>query len=282
MKIRYQKLILILCWIAIPMLLVGCKKDAKDDFVLVKGGTFLNQYSAAENIDSTVEDFYISRFEVTQKEWTEVMGNNPSQFIGENRPVEMVSWYDCIEYCNKRSELEGLSLYYNIDKNVIDATNQSEYDTAKWTVTTNESSNGYRLPTAVEWEYAASGGQLSKGHVYSGSDDINDVGWYWKNSGKEILTGDWEWSRIQSNENQTHNVGEKAANELGLYDMSGNVREWCFDWYVGDDVPSNSTKVWHGGGWIGDSKACDITYCGKFEANGYGADQGFRICKNVS
>lgn len=261
--------------------------------VLVKGGQFRNSKSNYYGKAVTLSDFYIGKYEVTQQEWDEVMGSNPSKFKGDSLPVEMVSWYDSVEYCNKRSIQEGLRPYYNIDKNRKDPNNRpdpkfGELDTVKWTVTTNPGANGYRLPTEAEWEYAASGGQLSKSYSYSGSDDAGEVAWYWRNSGDKELSGFWFWPVIQQNHDQTRAVGGKKPNELGLYDMSGNVREWCSDWY--GDLPRNvtdpigpqsgSARVWRGGGWMGTAFSTESTFRGSLAANGAGPDQGFRVSRN--
>ncbi len=257
-----------------------------DNLVLVKGGAFKNTKCTNYYGKSiTLSDFYIGKYEVTQKEWTDAMGNNPSQFKGDNFPVETVSWYDCIDYCNKRSAKEGLKPYYNIDKDSKDPNNQTVVDDIKWTVTINAGANGYRLPTEVEWEYAASGGQLSKGYTYSGGNDLNRVGWYWQNSGDTNLTGMWTWPRIQENHDRTHAVGGKEPNELGLYDMSGNVREWCWDWYgdLGTDPKGSSGetgRVWRSGGWMGGDFCCEPSFRANFEASGAGPDQGLRVCRN--
>ncbi|MCC3371918.1 SUMF1/EgtB/PvdO family nonheme iron enzyme [Cohnella sp. REN36] len=255
------------------------KLGTHEGLVYVKGGTMLNAKSSGYGKNVTLPNFYIGPYEVTQKEWMEVMGSNPSEFKGDHLPVEMVSWYDAVSYCNQRSIKEGLQPYYKIDQNRKDPNNKSEFDPIKWTVTIQEGANGYRLPTEAEWEYAASGGQLSKGYAYSGSDHADTVAWYWRNAGDRYLSGEWNWPIIENNHNQTKPIGVKKPNELGLYDMSGNVREWCWDWYEGADVRSGSFRVVKGGGWIGDVSNAEISFRGKFEASGFGPDQGFRVSR---
>ena len=257
----------------------GQQPATNGNFILVEGGTFTNSKSGYYGQDITLSNFYIGQYEVTQQEWIEVMGGNPSAFQGDNLPVEMVSWYDVVEYCNKRSIQEGLQPYYNVDKTKKDPNNKSEYDPVKWIVTMNEGANGYRLPTEAEWEYAAGGGRLSKNYTYSGSDDADEVAWYWRNAGDEYLSGDWNWPIIENNKNRTQPIGGKKPNELGLYDMSGNVREWCWNWYGDSDSDSGSFRVVKGGGWIGDVSNNESSYRGKFEASGYGPDQGFRLVR---
>lgn len=270
-----------------------CFGQVPDHFVLVKGGTFKNTKSGYYGKDVTVSDFYIDKYLVTEKEWTKVMGSNPSKFMGDDLPVEMVSWYDSIEYCNRRSVQEGLQPYYNIDRDRADPDNKpnpkfGDLDRIKWTVTINPGANGYRLPTEAEWEYAASGGQKSASYVYSGGDNVDDVAWYWKNSGDHYLTGYWYWPTLVDNHDAPKPVGLKKPNELGLYDMSGNVREWCWDWY--GDLASHVTdprgshegdsRVWRGGGWMGADFATATAFRGSLAANGKGPDQGFRLARN--
>jgi len=261
---------------------------APDNLVLVEGGAFQSTKSNYAGKNLTLPDFYIGKYEVTQKEWTDVMGRNPSQFKGDTLPVETVSWYDCVEYCNQRSLREGLEPYYTIERDRPDPHNQTVVDNVKWTVTAKPGANGYRLPTEAEWEYAAGGGRLSRNYTYSGSDTVGQVAWYWANAGDQPLDGMWSWSRIEQNHTTTKPVGSKEPNELGLYDMSGNVREWCGDWQGELDAagapPSGSSaetgRAWKGGGWIGGDFCCAIAFRAGFEASGKGPDQGLRVCRN--
>ncbi len=270
-----------------------CIGQVPKNFVLVQGGTFKNTQSNYYGKGVSLSSFYIGKYEVTQKEWAEIMGDNPSQFKGDNLPVEMVSWYDSVAYCNQRSAKEGLQPYYKIEKTQKDPGNIPDpnfgnLDDVQWKVTINPGANGYRLPTEAEWEYAAGGGRKSKSYTYSGSNNIDAVAWYWRNAGEKVLTAFWNWTIIQSNHDRTKPVGGKQPNELGLYDMSGNVREWCWDWY-GDlpthvknpqGSPSGYARVWKGGGWIGGSFTVATAYRGHLAANGSGPDQGFRVCRN--
>jgi formylglycine-generating enzyme required for sulfatase activity len=182
-----------------------------DGFVRVEGGTFMmgSPLPEEEREDNetphkvTVTSFYMGKYEVTQEEWVAVMGTNPSNFKGDNLPVEQVRWYDAIKYCNKRSVKEGLTpAYRGSGKGVT------------W------NGNGYRLPTEAEWEYAARGGNLGDFLVYRYASNEDVVTWYNGNSGEK-----------------THPVGTKQPNGLGIYDMSGSVYEWCWDW--SGDYPSS-------------------------------------------
>jgi formylglycine-generating enzyme required for sulfatase activity len=152
-----------------------------------------------------VNSFWIGRFPVTQAEWEEVTGTNPSHFRGPARPVECVTWLEAAAYCNQRSLREGLAPCYDLDGGVYRC---------------DFGANGYRLPTEAEWEYAARGGQLSRGFTFPGGDNANLVAWHACNAG-----------------NQTHPVGQKLPNELGLYDLAGNVWEFCWDWYHANALP---------------------------------------------
>ncbi len=264
---------------AILIVISSCSRGVPENFVLVKGGTFKNTRSNLYGKGAIIPDFLMDKYEVTQREWTEVMGSNPSQFKGDSLPVEMVSWYDCIEYCNARSLKEGLKPFYVIDTTSRDPNNKNETDSTNWTVTANAGANGYRLPTEAEWEYASGGGQLSRSFLYSGSDSVDDVAWYWRNSGDSVLTGFWFWPVIRQNHGRTRPVGLKKPNELGLYDMSGNVREWCWDWYEDAQITFGHVRTWRGGGWLGSEQCCASSFRGSFEANGKGPDQGLRVCR---
>lgn len=251
-----------------------------DGMILVKGGKFINTQSNYYRTGVVLDDFYISRFEVSQKEWVEIMGKNPSEFKGENLPVETVSWYDCIDFCNRKSVKAGLNNYYNINKNKKDPKNLNNLDNVKWTVTINSGANGYRLPAEAEWEYAASGGQKSKNYSFSGGNNIDKVAWYWKNTGDKYLSGNWSWPALVQNKNKPKPIGTREPNELGLYDMSGNVREWCWNWMGSTAIEDLPGRIWKGGGWIGADFCCEIAFRADHEANGKGPDQGFRICRN--
>ncbi|AIQ48243.1 transcriptional regulator [Paenibacillus sp. FSL R7-0273] len=277
--------------IALTALLCGCSQEQsappkptdepvqEDSLVLIQGGTFVSTLTHYAVQGVTLPDFYIGKYEVTQQEWIDVMGGNPSLFKGSRLPVEMVSWYDAVEYCNKRSTQEGFEPYYVIDTKTRDPANKSGSDVLKWTVTLNTDADGYRLPTEAEWEYAASGGQLSQGYTYSGSNNADDVAWYWRNAGDRYLSGDWLWPVIEHNNNSTKTGGGRKPNEYGLYDMSGNVREWCWDWYSEADAEGGAYRIVKGGGWIGDVSNNAVSFRGKFEPGGYGPDQGLRVVR---
>ncbi|MCM3132580.1 formylglycine-generating enzyme family protein [Paenibacillus polysaccharolyticus] len=277
---KWMVFLLIAAVVGLSACSTGGSTTVSDDLVLVEGGAFKSSKTSYSGKDITLSDFYIGKYEVTQKQWADVMGDNPSGFKGEDRPVERVSWYDAIEYCNARSMKENLKPYYTIDKETMDTNNKNENDNVKWTVTINEDANGYRLPTAEEWEYAASGGQKSENFTYSGSNNPDEVAWYWMNAGEKPLTGDWNWPAIENNRNQTKPVGQQKANELGIYDMSGNVREWCWDWHSHPETPDNTWRVSKGGGWVSSVNTEEISYPGKFDANGLGPDQGLRVVRS--
>ncbi|MEM7030738.1 MAG: SUMF1/EgtB/PvdO family nonheme iron enzyme [Chloroflexota bacterium] len=156
-----------------------------------------------------VDSFWISRYPIMQQEWVRVMTKNPSAFSDPIRPVECVTWLQAIEFCNQRSYDEGLTPCYKMTKGQISCHFQA---------------NGYRLPTEAEWAYAARGGRARTNFVFPGGNDVDAVAWHRLNSGK-----------------QTHPVGRKQSNELGLYDLAGNVYELCWDWHKPHYLPETGT-----------------------------------------
>ena len=237
--------------------------DVPEGFVFVSGGTF--QMGSNDGDDNekpvhsvTVSDFYIGKYEVTQAEWEAVMGSNPSNWKGTNQPVEKVSWYDALDYCNKKSKAEGLTLCYT-------------WSGGKTIVNIN--ANGYRLLTEAEWEFAARGGTKSNGYIYSGSNNIDEVAWYYGNSS-----------------NKTHPVGTQNPNELGIYDMTGNVLEWCSDWvglYSSDSQtnPTGATtaskRLCRGGGLDSRTQHCRIACRSCAKSGSSYRDIGFRIARSA-
>ncbi|MBR4709098.1 MAG: SUMF1/EgtB/PvdO family nonheme iron enzyme [Bacteroidaceae bacterium] len=212
----------------------------------VEGGTFQMGVKLGQGNDDddymkpisvTLNSYYIGQTVVTQALWTAVMGSNPSYCKGDLHPVDQVSWNDCQKFILKLNKLTGQK---------------------------------FRLPTEAEWEYAARGGKLSKGYKYSGSNTLDDVAWYDKNS-----------------DNTTHPVATKLPNELGIYDMSGNVYEWCQDWFSSLSYGSTQTnptgpssgiiRVNRGGCWGCNARDCRIFERGGYKPNGKLPNIGFRL-----
>ena len=218
------------------------------EMVEVEGGTFTMGATAEQTgvfgdekptHQVTLPSYYIGKTEVTQELWQAVMGSNPSNFTGKNLPVEKVSWDDCKTFIAKLNALTG---------------------------------KNFRLPTEAEWEFAARGGNKSRGYKYCGSNTLSDVAWY-----------------VDNSDNKTHPVAAKAPNELGIYDMSGNVLEWCNDWYsssyytsesqtnpTGPD--SGSSRVRRGGSWNYSENTCRVSYRGNNTPSFRYNYLGLRLC----
>ena len=209
--------------------------------IFVEGGTFAMGSTSGDSDEKpvhnvTLDSYYIGETEITQAQWRAVMGTNPSSYTGDNRPVERVSWNEAQEFCKKLSELTGKK---------------------------------YVLPTEAQWEYAARGGNKSKGYTYSGSNSVGEVAVYSDNK-----------------VNAHSNVKSKKPNELGIYDMSGNVLEWCSDWYssYSSSVQTNpqgpssgSNRVLRGGSWYNSSSYCRVADRHYDNPSGRYTNCGFRV-----
>ena len=269
-------------------------KKIEDEYMIkVKGGKYKPSFA---NELKEVFDIEVCKYLTTQKMWLEVMENNPSGFKGDNRPVETVSWWEVLEYCNRLSEKYGLEPVYELSKSSEGTLMIKELegkivspDKANF-----KNTEGFRLPTEVEWEWFASGGQkaIEQGtfnYIYSGSNNIDEVAWYYENIGK-------------FDDASTQDVGLKNSNQLGLYDCSGNVWEWCYDtiefdengdyknikngnlyMYEAFDL-SNTYRRMKGGSWGNGNKDCAIFHRGCNQAinvKEYFRYFGFRIVRTI-
>jgi formylglycine-generating enzyme required for sulfatase activity len=253
--------------VSIPAIANANQTSAPANMVLVPAGTFQmggTMYDSEKPIHSVTisKPFYIGKYEVTQKEWVAVMGSNPSYFKGDNLPVEQVSWLEVIDYCNKRSVKEGLTPAYTVSGS---------------TVTWNKGANGYRLPTEAEWEYACRAGTSTP--FSTGSNITTNQANY---DGNYPYNGNAKGTYRQ----KTWAVGSGSANSWGLYDMHGNVWEWCWDWY-GDysggsqtdptGASSGSFRVFRGGSW--DYNALYVRSAFRFSPTRRPNNLGFRVLR---
>lgn len=271
------------------------------DMVKVTGGTFQMGDEHGDLWDlckpvhtmSLTYDYYIGKYEVTFGEYdtycNETGKSKPSDegWGRDTMPVIYVNWDDAINYCNWLSQKKGLAKAYNSEGNLLDKNGTIVRDITKV--------EGYRLPTEAEWEYAArEGNERTSNFKYAGSDDHNEVGWYWQNSGDNWLAGnnsDYNVEKMIKNNCQSHPVGQLKSNELGIYDMSGNVWEWCYDWwesysdseqinYIGSDTAPRRVK--RGGSWSSLLRVVRVAYRSDYGVvTQKGSNLGFRIARTI-
>lgn len=265
--------------LCLTMILSAVQVKAADELVLIQGGSFEMGSPVSENRREkdevrhsvAISPFYMGTHEVTQKAYRELMGSNPSQFRGENLPVENVSWHDAILYCNKRSIAENLTPAYAIT---------CSGDTMM--VTWDRKANGYRLPTEAEWEYACRAGTVTP--FFTGENVTVDQANYY---------GTYPYDGYPSGHyrNRTIPTGSLVPNAWGLYDMHGNVWEWCWDWYGAYDTaaaenpagPDSGTyRVNRGGGWNDFGRHLRSAYRAAYPPENKTFNLGFRIARNAN
>jgi formylglycine-generating enzyme required for sulfatase activity len=233
-------------------------------FVMGSSGTSQNSYEVPRHV--TVSSFFMGRTEVTQREYEEIMGYNPSYSTGADLPVERVSWFDVVEFCNKKSLKEGLTPVYTI----TGRTPGTGYPITGATVTWNRNANGYRLPTEAEWEFACRAGTTT---LY--------------NTGNSISSRQANFSTNSGSKR----VGSYPPNNWNLSDMHGNVAEWCWDMFGNYNVAdltdpagasSGSTRVQRGGSWNVSGQQLRSAYRGNSPPVSQENNLGFRIARNVN
>lgn len=242
---------------------LGGMDSAPAGMVLIPGGTNTGTDPDYGAYSLTATSFYMDKYEVTKALWDEMYAwaitngygfDNAGGGKATNHPVHTVNWYDCVKWCNARSQKEGrIPVFYT------DAACTQIYKTGQCVPYVKSSANGYRLPTDVQWEYAARGGVANRRFPWSDSDEIQHArANYWSSSSSSYDTSPTQWYHPAYNDGNsplTSPVGSFSANGYGLCDMAGNVREWCFDWYPGYE---GSYRVRRGGSWYSDAHYCRV------------------------
>ena len=249
------------------------------DMIFVKCGKYTPCFTDDEK---KVFDLEVCRYLTTQKIWLEVMNYNPSKFEGIYKPVDSVTWWEALEFCNKLSEKYNLEPVYDLSKSkqgllTIKELKGKTIKTVDPKIANFKNTEGFRLATEIEWEWFARGGQIAIeqetfDYKYSGSDNIDEVAWYAENSNYLI-----------------QNVGLKKSNQLGLFDCSGNIWEWCYDTEEMENIkslhfnfdPSSAYRRIRGGSWLHIAESCTTLYR-IFETAAYVVlNTGFRIVRTI-
>ena len=249
-------------------------KSKFKDMIFVKGGKYKPCFTDEQK---EVFDLEVCRYQTTQKMWLEVMENNPSKFKKIYKPVDTVTWWQALEFCNKLSEKYNLEPVYDLSKKRILMINQLGEEKVSPDIADFKKTEGFRLPTEIEWEWFARGGKVAieQGtfdYKYSGSNNIDEVAWYVENSNYLI-----------------QDVGLKKPNQLGLFDCSGNIWEWCYDTEEMENIkslyfnfdPSSAYRRIRGGSWLHSAESC-ATFYRIFETAAYVVlNTGFRIVRTI-
>ena len=265
--------------------IVAAQSNGGSDLVFIKGGTFTMGSPTAEAWREkdevqhrvTVSDFYMGKYEVSQQDYRELMGSNPINFRGDTLPVENVSWFDAVQYCNARSHKEGLVPAYTVNG-----------ENVNW----NRNASGYRLPTEAEWEYACRAGTTTPFNTgsYISTKQANYYGTYPYMIETHYFSQDELETPPGEYRQRTVSIGSFSSNRWGLFDMHGNVWEWCWDWYgsyaIGAQTnpagaSSGTYRINRGGGWNDFGKHLRSAYRAASPPDTRMFNLGFRLVRNA-